>query len=294
MAIKGISSVRLGVYRVSMKFRFLVFLIVVVSSMVGCAGPSNHVARTAPKTMGFQGSAEYNRGLLSLRNGDYTKALESFQSAARGPSYVKYTALARLRLADSLYYQDLFDEAVEGYRGFIELNVADPNLHYAYFRMGESKMKSISGDFLLMPPADRRDPQRIWAALNMLEDFVRRFPNSPHIEEGLALRDKMVKMVSSYEMEVARFYMTRKKPVGAVNRIQKLMVRVPSVRNSEDVHLALAQALASSKNDKGLKIECETYEDKFPAGRHRSKVKRLCAGVDKSDGDSTGSDFHGG
>lgn len=230
-------------------------------------------------TLAHQSGAEYVRGLAALRSGDYAKAMDAFQAVARGPSYVRYTALARLRLADALYFQEQFDEAVEGYRGFIELNAADPNLHYAYFRMAESKVRSIAGDFLLMPPTDRRDPQRVWAALHFLDDFVARFPNSHHIDEALLLRTRMAKVVASFEMEVARFYMTRKKPVGAVNRLQRLMKSVPQMFRDEDTHLALAQALAAADDREALARECTTYDEVFPAGRHRSKVSRLCRGV---------------
>jgi outer membrane protein assembly factor BamD len=266
--------------------------------VAGCAGATKATSSTPgqPATLSRQSGTDYARGLVALRNGDYGKAMEVFQAVARGPSYVRYTALARLRLADALFFQEQYDEAVEGYRGFIELNAADPNLHYAYFRMAESKVRSIAGDFLLMPPTDRRDPQRVWAALQLLDDFVARFPDSPHIDEALALRTKMAKTVASFEMEVARFYMTRKKPQGAINRIRRLMQSVPSVFRDEDTHLALAEALAAARDGQGLARACRTYDEVFPAGRHRAKVIRLCAGAPAvgAGAADAGMDSHGG
>ncbi len=265
---------------------------------LGCGSSMKTASDSADRTvtLSHQSGAEYARGLAALRAGDYAKAMDSFQSVARGPSYVRYTALARLRLADALYFQEQFDEAVEGYRGFVELNAADPNLHYAYFRMAESKVRSIAGDFLLMPPTDRRDPNRVWSALHLLDDFVARFPDSPHIDEALALRMRMAKTVASFEMEVARFYMTRKKPVGAVKRIRGLMKSVPQMFRDEDTHLALAEALAAASDKEGLQRECSTYQEVFPVGRHRSKVARLCGGVNAPvvGGDSAGLGSQGG
>lgn len=265
-----------------MKQRLSIAMVVLtVLLLPGCASTvkSSSSGGGSTATLAHQSGAEYARGLAALRSGDYAKAMEAFQSVARGPSYVRYTALARLRLADTLYFQEMFDEAVEGYRGFIELNAADPNLHYAYFRMADSKVRSIAGDFLLMPPTDRRDPQRVWAAMHLLDDFVARFPDSPHIDEALALRARMARTVASFEMEVARFYMTRKKPVGAVNRLQRLMKSVPQMFRDEDAHLALTQALAAANDHEALARECTTYDEVFPAGRHRSKVSRLCRDV---------------
>lgn len=261
--------------------RWLLPFLVVPMLLAGCGGTTKAVSggSEGPATLSRQSGAAYLRGLNELRNGDYAKSMETLQAVARGPSYVRYTALARLRLADALFYQEQFDEAAEGYRGFIELNASDPNLHYAYFRLAESRVRSIAGDFLLMPPSDRRDPQRVWAALNLLDDFVGRFPNSPHIDEALILRARMARTVSSYEMEVARFYMSRKKPAGAVNRIRRLMKTVPSVFRDEATHLALVEALAAAKDGAGLERQCQTYQELFPAGRYRSKVSKACASV---------------
>ena len=115
----------------------------------GCAttqatatGPSGR-----PSTTLSQSREEYLSGLKALETADYAAAMDALQRVARGPSYIVYSPLARLRLADALFYQELYDEAVEGYRGFIETSAGDPNLHYAYFRLAESRVKAIAGDF---------------------------------------------------------------------------------------------------------------------------------------------------
>jgi len=54
----------------------------------------------------MQSGEAYHRGLQQLKDSDYAKAFETLQAVARGPSYVRYTALARLRLADILFYQN--------------------------------------------------------------------------------------------------------------------------------------------------------------------------------------------
>ncbi|MGI6682578.1 MAG: outer membrane protein assembly factor BamD [Myxococcota bacterium] len=277
-----------------MLHRSLLFVLI-LGMAVGCASTSSSKAKVStPGTLAMQSGEAYHRGLQQLKDSDYAKAFETLQAVARGPSYVRYTALARLRLADILFYQEQYDEAAEAYRGFIELNASDPNLHYAYFRMAESKVKSIASDFFLVPPSDRRDPRRVWTALRFLDDFVARYPDSPFIEQGLVLRSKMAQTVSSYEMEVARFYMTRKKPAGAVARINQLMTKVPSTFREEHVHVALIEALSAAKQDAELSKACTTYWDLFPNGKKHKQVSKSCSSVTTRSPDQTAGNAEGG
>jgi outer membrane protein assembly factor BamD (BamD/ComL family) len=94
--------------------------------------------------------------------------------------------------------------------------------------------------------------------------------------EAVTLLTRMVGIVTSYEMEVAHFYMTRDKPLGAVNRLKRLIAEIPRAAAREDARAALVQALAAAEDKDALRRECDEYLDRFPAGRHRSSVKGWC------------------
>jgi len=255
----------------------IAIVVIVLALGTGCATTQSGGATVSgkPATTLSQSRDEYLSGLRSLETGDYAASMETFQRVARGPSYIVYAPLSRLRLADALFYQEKYDEAVEGYRAFIETSAGDPNLHYAYFRLAESRVKAISGDFFLVPPSDRRDQKRVRAALASLRDFTLRFPDSPYIVEALQMQDRMTAVVASFEMEVARFYMSRGKPLGAAGRLQRLVTDVPSASRLEDARIALVEALAASR-DASLAGACAAYQEDFPSGKHRSRAARLC------------------
>lgn len=257
-----------------------VWVPVVVAAVVtfaACAGTDT--ASTARVTTLSQARQDYLAGLKALEEADYATATELLQKVARGPSYIVYSPLARLRLADALFLQDKFEEAAEAYRAFTETNSGDPNLHYAWFMMAKSRVKALPAEFFLVPPADRRDQRKVRSALGALLDFVATFPDSPHAEEGIALLSRMVGVVTSYEMDVAHFYMTRDKPVGAANRLRRLIAEVPRAGAREDTRAALVEALAAAGDEEGLRRECEAYAERFPAGRHRRAVLGWCAPV---------------
>jgi outer membrane protein assembly factor BamD len=258
------------------RLHLIVGFLVIPAFVAGCASTQATGGTTGrPTTTLSQSRDEYLSGLKALENADYATSMEILQRVSRGPSYIVYAPLARLRLADALFYQEKYDEAVEGYRAFIETSAGDPNLHYAYYRLAESRVKAISGDFFLVPPSDRRDQKRVRSALGALRDFTLRFPDSPYIVEALQMQDRMTAVVASFEMEVARFYMSRGKPVGAASRLQRLVSDVPTAQRLEDARIALVEALAASK-DASLATVCAAYIEDFPSGKHRSRATRLC------------------
>jgi outer membrane protein assembly factor BamD len=255
--------------------KILIFSAIVAST--GCAAQKQELV-AQPKhvatTLEVARSA-YINGLNSLKEGDFDGAFQSFSTASRAPSHVVYSKLARLRLADTLYYQNMFDEAAKAYVAFINTNTSNPNLHYAYFRLADSKVQSISGDFFLVPPSDRRDQKQVRSALKSIQSFIANFPDSPYCGQVLAMRSRMVDTVTSFEMEVARFYMTRKKPQGAIGRIELLMKDVPAARESDKVRYAYISALAAAGNNEAAFRECTDYLERFPSGRNRDEVRTI-------------------
>jgi len=227
-----------------------------------------------------QARRDYLSGLVALKESDYPNARGHLEKVARGPSYIVYTPLARLRLADSLMFEERFDEAVEAYRSFTETAVGDANLHYAYYRLADATVRSMPADFFLMPPVDRRDQRPVRNAIGAVRRFLTRFPDSPHVVEAIELLNEMVAIASSFELEVADFYMTRDRPKGAVMRIRRLMEDIPLTAAREEIRIALAEALLEAGDDAGLARECETFRDRFPLGRLRDDMDDICINLE--------------
>lgn len=229
-----------------------------------------------------QARADYLEGLRAMREGDFQKARERLRNVARGPSYIVYTPLARLRLGDLAMLEEKYEEAAENYRAFIQSAAGDPNLHYAYFRLAEATFKAIPADFFLLPPADRKDQTPIRAAMKALTDFIEKFPNSPFVLEAHQMLSKVVTIASSYELEVASFYMSRDKPQAAIRRLKRLIKEVAFASRNEEVRIALIEALAKAKDDEGLLEECAHYKEQFPGGRYRRRAERVCSAIYKA------------
>jgi len=220
--------------------------------------------------------SDYIAGLKALVAGEFDSAREYLESVSRGPAYVIYTPLAKIRLADVSMLEGHFEEAYEQYKEFIRTNPTDPNLHYVYFRLAEASARAMPKEFFLLPPPDRRDQTEVRQTLSALNEYLTNFPNSPYVIEAKAMRDGMVKIACSYELEVARFYLSRKKPEAARKRVERLFEEIPESRGLEEASYVLAKALAMSNNKERLEEECGRYLATFQHGRMRSLMKRLC------------------
>lgn len=258
-----------------MEIRFLVSFTTLLSLVASCA--SQPEVRSDRTTTLAQAREDYLAGLTALREADYPAAREHLQRVARGPSYIAYTPLARLRLADAAMLEEKYEEAREAYRSFTETSLGDPNLHYAYFRLAEATIRSMPADFFLLPPVDRKDQRPVRAAIKALTDFLTRFPNSPYVLEAREMLERMVRIAQSFEMEVAHFYRTRNRPLGAARRLERLVRDIPEAGRLEEVHAALIESFAEAGEKTALARECERYQTRFPTGRRR--ILDLCANL---------------
>lgn len=251
--------------------------IILVSSLVASACASAPEVRTDRVTSLAQAREDYLAGLTALKEADYPTARERLQKVARGPSYIAYTPLARLRLADALMLEEKYEEAAEAYRSFTQTALGDPNLHYAYYRLAEATVRSMPADFFLLPPADRKDQRPVRTAIKALDEFLTRFPDSPHVLEAREMLERMVRIAGSFEMEVAHFYRTRDRPLGAARRLERLVRDIPATGRLEEVRAMLIEALAGAGDRAGLERECTRYRERFPAGKRT--ILALCANV---------------
>lgn len=249
------------------------FCAVALLATAACATSSQQLSRAATTTLA-QSRQDYLAGLESLRQADYPTARERLERVARGPAYIVYTSLAKLRLADALMFEERYEEAAEAYRSFNKTALGDPNLHYSYFRLAEATFRSVPAEFFLLPPADRKDQKPIREAIKTLQEFLNRFPDSPFVLEARQMLEKMVRTAISYEMEVARFYRTRDRPRGTVRRLERLLADFPQAEQAEEVRAALIDALAAAGETERCARECADYLGRFPKARR--KVVQIC------------------
>ena len=208
----------------------------------------------------------YAKGLSSLKSGDYDVATEAFDAVLRQPAKAvgNFYLLTTLRSGDLLFAQAHYAQAQVRYKRVIDSVQGQtqlPNIDYALFRLAQSHWMAKGESFFLVPPVDRRDQSEVNAAYRLTSRFITEYPNSPYINDVISLHKKIVNTKISFEMEVARFYMVRHKPLGAISRLEWLLDKVPDSRHNKRVVRMYLKALKIAGKKDVMQRKCIEFQD---------------------------------
>lgn len=211
-------------------------LLIPVLLTVACA--------TTPEPKNYADAARtaYEAGMDALGSGEFLYASQKFQEVRRRYPYSEYAALAELRGGDALFEQGKFIEAADVYRTFLKLRPSHPEAHYAAWREGLSLLEEAPDDFVLFPPAYEKDLTQIRETIDVLEDFIRNYPDSPHVPEAKTRLAGALRRLADHELYVADFYRKKNEWQGVVYRLEGVLTRWPGLEDENWIRVDLAEA----------------------------------------------------
>ena len=168
----------------------------------------------APGELMSEGMAKYQRGY-------YEEATEAFQKVKDRYPYSKFALEAELRMADSLYRQELYNEAYDAYNDFERLHPKNENIPYVIYQKGMSHFEQVS--------AIDRDQSHTLLARDEFERLIKRFPETEYAAKAKAKLRECFISLASYELYVGDFYLKKGNYRAAVNRYEYLLENYPDV-----------------------------------------------------------------
>ncbi len=248
-------------------------LVALMVATIGCA----RKPQMRGEGVEVQAAQTYLDGLVALQSGDYSEALRHFQTVATSPRYLRFTSLAALRAADTLFYQGFYPQAIDAYRGFLKQFAGNPNVPYAEARIVLAHYRRIPGDWFFMPPAYERELTSVRSAYEAAERFLARYPRHRFAPQVREVRDFCADRLFGHEMYAARFYEKRKKPRGVALRLEAAMQRFPKRAKTEENLFRLARAYSRSEDREGLESALDRYLAVVPDGRRRQRIENWLA-----------------
>jgi outer membrane protein assembly factor BamD len=230
-----------------MNFRLSTFAVAVCLALPACAGaqvagtsaPDKTVAGDAKPAEAKPGEAKaeaalpeseqlYLDAMEHMAGGSLIEAEAEFHKILKMPSYLKVTALARLRLGDAQYAQHKYDESIETYLSFVQRHDTNENVPYALFMVAKAHFQLAPDDFFILPPQAELDLGPVQQARSHLERFIRQFPRSRFVTEATLLRDRCLSLQFAHHEYVVNFYQRREKWLSLVFRMHLAMQQFPS------------------------------------------------------------------
>ena len=252
-------------------------LLFVAVTLAACGGTS----ATGEVSYSVSAQQNYQKGLQELEQEDWIAAVKYFSFIKARFPYSRYAVLAELRMSDAEFGAEHYLSAIDGYKVFIKFHPTHELVTngYASYRIGESYVKLLPGDFWLLPPSYEKDQSEAVDAERELRTFLKKYPKSSFVPKVREMLHKVAYRLARHEWYVANFYWERGKPMGTVLRLRRLLDRYSGAGYDGDALWLLGKAYLEVKMPDRARQTWQKLIDKHPqhshAGDARSALARL-------------------
>jgi outer membrane protein assembly factor BamD len=212
----------------------LVALCIVLLAVSGCR---SHREKQEKKVTP---EALYKKAHKALDNYDFNGAIKSYEQLTARFPFTDEARQARLDLIYAYYRAGEGESATDAAETFIRENPTHPRVDYAWYVKGlvdfEHQPNAI--ERLFRADLTKRPPSTARKAFAAFKTVVEQYPKSEYAHDSLQrmiyLRDRL----ASYEVHVARFYLTRGAYIAAAQRAKGAIEQydgAPAVREALEI-----------------------------------------------------------
>lgn len=188
----------------------------------------------------------YNKAMDHMEAKEYIPATKEFDEVERQHPYSEWARRSMLMGAYANYKVNQYDEAILSAQRFISLHPSNRDVPYAYYLIGLSYYERISDV--------GRDQKMTENALNSFYELTRRFPASEYARDARLKIDLTLDHLAGKEMEIGRYYLTRKDYIAAINRFRVVIEKYQTTTHTPEALERLTEAYLSL----GIKTEAQT------------------------------------
>ncbi len=167
----------------------------------------------------FDPEASLSKANDLINDGYYENAREILEEIAAKDATRQYGTLARLRIADTYFEDELFDEAALEYQNFLGVHTHHKYAPYAQFKLAMTFFNRIK----------TVDVSSSWAkaAIREFEKLRRNYPRNPYMDITESKIKTCKRILSEYEFYVGSFYYDKGAYEAAVNRFVNMLKAYP-------------------------------------------------------------------
>jgi outer membrane protein assembly factor BamD len=176
-------------------------------------------------------------GMDAYEDGEYKDAIENFQKLKDWYPFSKYAILAELKIADSHYHLEEYEEAIFAYEEFEKLHPRNEAIPYVIYQIGLCYFDQID--------TIDRDQTPALKAFETFKRLDKQFPNDPYARSGAEHISKCVKSLAGNEYYIGVFYFKSKHYKAALKRFMSVLSGYPDVGYHQKALQYIARCEAS-------------------------------------------------
>ena len=195
-----------------MILRRLTLAIIFSFLVLSCSKDKKVVYKPSLKVDAF---AIYEEGLKAFEINDFFYASKKFSEAELNFKDIDLAAKSAIMSSFSLYGINFYTEALENLNRYLKKYPADKNVIYAHYLIAIIYFEQISDE--------KKDLEPLLKANNKIDFFLTSYPNTEYAMDLRFKKDLIQNQLAAKELFVARFYISVKKWVPAINRLKVIV-----------------------------------------------------------------------
>jgi outer membrane protein assembly factor BamD len=177
----------------------------------------------------------YNEGLfLTNEKRDPKGGAKKFEEVDRQHPYSDLARKSLLMSAYAYYQANDYDSCIGAATRYVTLHPGSPDAAYAQYLIAASHYDQINDV--------TRDQGRTEKAIAALEEVVRKYPSSEYAVSAKQKLEAARDQLAGREMNVGRYYMSKRNYTAAINRFKTVVTRYQTTRHVEEALARLTEA----------------------------------------------------
>ena len=219
----------------------------------------------------------YKEGLDAFEENDFFYASKKFTEAELNFKNVDLAAKSSIMSSFSLYGINFYTDALENLDRYLKKYPSDRNVMYAHYLISIIYFEQISDE--------KKDLAPLIKAKNKIEFFLNNYPESEYALDLKFKKDLIQNQLAAKELFVARFYISTKKWVPAINRLKVIVKDYDQTIFIEEAlhrlveinfHLGLEEEAKKYANILGYNYNSsEWFEQSYKILNKDYKIKKL-------------------
>ena len=228
-----------------------------------------------------QARRAYEDAMLEYRDASWEFATQKFTEVRRNFPNTEWALKAQMRLADILFEQGRYPEAVSLYKTYVSEHPTDSAVEYARFRVIESQFESVSNT-VFQPPLEERDLATVHEAHSNIRRFQADYPNYARQTDLRYMQQAVSGLLVRHELYVARFYLSRDEFTAAQQRVQYALRNYDATGLEAEGVVLLGEIYLKQKQSAKAEAMFRHVIERFPDSPFAVPARRFLAVVDPS------------
>jgi outer membrane protein assembly factor BamD len=243
-------------------FLFVIFLAI---SLSACS----YIKSSVQDEPVFEPEASLQKANELIEKGYYEDAREILETIKAKDATQKYSIIAKLRIADSYYEDELYEEAVTEYENYLSIHQHHKLAPYAQYQLAMSFFKRIKTVDVSYSLAQK--------ALIEFEKLRQQYPRNPYMDITESRIKICIRVLAEHEFYVGQFYFKKGSYEAALNRLNEMLQNYPdSKKESEALYYIAISYENLGDRDKAINT-LNALIEKFPTIELSVKAKKLIA-----------------